>query len=144
LSSLAFYGARKGRRIASLPAPSGRAETLADANFAAALAQHGLTVPKSGVAASPDEAARIATEIGFPVVVKIVSRLVSHKTEIGGVRLSLNSPEEVARATQALARSIAAAAPAASIDGFLVQEMVEGIEVLLGARTDPLYGPMIV
>jgi acyl-CoA synthetase (NDP forming) len=144
LSGLAFYGARKGKQIALPAAPAGRPETLDDANLAAALADHGLPPPKSGIAASPKEAAALAQRIGFPVAVKIVSRAISHKTEAGGVRLNLNSAEAVETAAQALVASAAKAAPGAAIDGFLVQEMVEGIEVILGARTDPLYGPMLV
>jgi len=144
LSGLAFYGARKGRAIVPLPAPSGRAETLADTELAAALARHGLPAPKSGVVQSPAEAAVLAARIGFPVAVKIVSRAISHKTEAGGVRLNLTSADAVEHAAQALVASAAKAAPGAPIDGVLVQEMVEGIEVILGARTDPLYGPMLV
>ena len=144
LSGLAFYGARKGRRIAPLPPPAGRAESLDDANLAAALARHGLPPPKSGVAASPQDAGALAARIGFPVALKIVSRAISHKTEAGGVRLHLSSAPDVERAAEALLASAAKAAPGAPIDGFLVQEMVEGTEVILGARTDPLYGPMLV
>jgi acyl-CoA synthetase (NDP forming) len=59
------------------------------------------------------------------------------------VRLNLNSAEEVERAAELLISSIGRAAPHASIDGFLVQEMVGGVEILLGVRTDPLYGPII-
>ena len=72
-----------------------------------------------------------------------MSAQISHKTEVGGVRLNLNSATEVERAAEALAAAVKAV-PGASIDGFLVQEMVEGVEIILGARTDPLYGPMLV
>src|SRR5262245_12495619 len=144
LAGLAFYGARKGRTIAPLPAPAGRAETLADTELAAALTHHGLTAPKSSLAKSPAEAAALTARIGLPVALKIVSRAISHKTEAGGVTLNLGSAQAAERAAQALLASAAKVAPGAMIDGFLVQEMVEGVEVLLGARTDPLYGPMLV
>ena len=75
---------------------------------------------------------------------KIVSSSISHKTEVGGVRLNLASADDVVRAAGLLAASAAKAAPGASVDGFLVQEMVEGVEMIIGARTDPLYGPMMV
>jgi acetate---CoA ligase (ADP-forming) len=143
LAALAFYAERKGRHIPPLPPPTGRAETLARENLPAALVWHGLTLPKSVVAVSPEEAGVLASEIGFPVAVKVVSRAMSHKTEFGGVRLSLKSRDEVERAASSLIASAASAAPHASIDGFLVQEMVDGVEILLGARTDPLYGPII-
>jgi acetyltransferase len=144
LAGLAFYGARRGRTIPPLPAPAGRAETVDDAQLAAALVRHGLTPPKSGIAKSPPDAAALAAHIGFPVALKIVSSTISHKTEAGGVKLNLDSAEAVERAAQALVASTAKAVPRAVIDGFLVQEMVEGVEVLVGARTDPLYGPMLV
>jgi len=144
LGGLAFYGARKGREIAPLHPPQGHAETLQGDVFEAALAQHGLTLPKSAVAHSPEEAAVAAGRIGFPVALKIISRGISHKTEVGGVRLNLGSGDEVVRASAALAASVARAAPGARVEAFLVQEMVDGVEMILGARTDPLYGPMLV
>ncbi|HWF96334.1 MAG TPA: acetate--CoA ligase family protein [Xanthobacteraceae bacterium] len=143
LAALAFYGARQGRRIAPLPAPCGRAETLQGAALAAALASHGLTPPKSGRAASPAQAAAIAATIGCPVALKIVSARISHKTEAGGVRLNLKSPQEVEREGALLAEAVRRSAPGA-LDGFLVQEMVEGIEVIVGAKLDPLFGPILV
>jgi acyl-CoA synthetase (NDP forming) len=144
LAALSFYGARRGRRIAPLPSARGRAATLQGAAFAAALASQGLTPPKSGRAASPREAAEIAAGIGFPVALKIASAQISHKTEVGGVRLNLKSPEEVEREAAALAAGLSKVAPGARLDGFVVQEMVEGIEVIVGARLDPLFGPMMV
>ncbi len=144
LSALAFYAGRKGRTIAALAPPSGRADALHGAAFESALARHGLTLPRSAIAASPAEAAAAAARIGFPVALKIVSRAISHKTEAGGVRLHLGSESEVERAAHMLAVSAAKAAPGAAIEGYLVQEMVEGVEMILGARTDPLYGPMMV
>src|SRR5262245_2994699 len=144
LGGLAFYGARKGRRIAPLAPPTGRAETLQDAAFDAALAHHGLTLPRSAIAKSPQEAAAAAAKIGFPVALKIVSSAILHKTEAGGVRLHLPSPAEVERTAHELAASAAKAAPGAAIDSYLVQEMVEGVEMIIGARTDPLYGPLLV
>ena len=144
LGALAFYAERKGRSIAELPSPSGCADDLQGAAFAAELGRHGLTLPRSAFAASAGEAAAAATRIGFPVALKIVSRAISHKTEAGGVRLHLVSTADVERAAQALTASAAKAAPGAPIEGYLVQEMVDGVEMILGARTDPLYGPMMV
>jgi acetyltransferase len=71
-----------------------------------------------------------------PVAVKIVSPQISHKTEVAGVRLNLASAVEVERAAQALATNVAKAVPNAQLDGFLVQEMVTGTEVILGAGHD--------
>jgi succinyl-CoA synthetase beta subunit len=78
------------------------------------------------------------------VVLKIVSPAASHKTEVGGVRLHLSTPEAVIAAADAMAANLRRSVPDAPIDHFLVQEMVEGIEMILGARSDPLYGPILV
>jgi acetyltransferase len=144
LAALVFYGARQGKRIAPLPPPRGRAATLQGPAFAAALASHGLTPPQSARASSPSEAAEIAARIGLPVALKIASAQISHKTEVGGVRLNLKSPAEVAREADALVDVVNKLAPAAQLDGFEVQEMVEGIEIIVGAHQDPLFGPMMV
>jgi acyl-CoA synthetase (NDP forming) len=144
LAALVFYGKRRGRRIAPLPPPKGRAATVQGTALHAALAGQGLTPPKSGLAASPSAAADMASGIGFPVALKIASAQISHKTEVGGVRLNLNSREEVEREAGALAAALSKIAPQAHLDGFVVQEMVEGIEVIVGAHHDPMFGPMMV
>jgi acyl-CoA synthetase (NDP forming) len=144
LAALTFYGARRGRRIAPLPPPKGRAETLHGKALETALASHGLTPPKNRHAASPREAADVASGIGFPVALKIASAQISHKTEVGGVRLNLKSAAEVEREADDLAAMVRKIAPGSRLDGFVVQEMVDGIEVIVGARLDPLFGPMIV
>ncbi len=144
LAALTFYGARQGRRIEPLPPPRGRAETLQGSAFAAALTRHGLTPPKSALAASPKEAAQAAAAIGFPVALKIASAQISHKTEVGGVRLNLKSPQEVEREAEALAAAVSRLAPGSQLDGFLLQEMVAGTEIIVGAHRDPLFGPLMV
>jgi acyl-CoA synthetase (NDP forming) len=143
LKALKFYGERKGARIAPLPPANGSAATLEGKDFTEALAKGGLTPPRSGVAATPAEAARIAVSIGFPVALKIICARVSHKTEVGGVRLNLKSAAEVEREASALAAALARSVADAPLEGFLVQEMVEGIEMIVGAHTDALFGPMI-
>ena len=77
-------------------------------------------------------------------MLKVVSPQFSHKTEIGGVRLDLRSGDAVEAAAKELQATINRLDPAAKVEGFLLQEMVSGVEIILGARTDPLYGPIIV
>ena len=102
------------------------------------MAAHGLTPPREAVADTPAEAAAKAGELGFPVVLKLESPEVVHKTEVGGVVLGLDSAERVEHAgTELLAKG-----PAGS--KLLVQEMVGGTEVILGARVDPQYGPFVM
>jgi len=144
LKALADYAACRARTPRVLPAPRGQPATLGRMALDTALAAHGLTVPKSVIARTPEEAAAMAEKIGFPVALKIHSPDISHKTELGGVRLDLADGGAVRRAGQALLAALRDAAPAARIEGLLVQEMVRGVEVILGARNDPLYGPVLL
>lgn len=144
LSALTRFGALEGKTRPPLPAPTGRAETLQGDAWPAVLAAHGLTPPASAFAPQPKDAAVAAGKIGYPVALKIVSPEVSHKTEVGGVLLDLRTPADVEAGAMELAARIRKAAPGARIAGYLVQEMVSGIEIILGARTDPLYGPVIL
>lgn len=142
LNALAFYGARAGKPVPPLPAPKKTA--LTPETLEKELVRYGVAAPKSAQVKSGAEAARAAKRIGFPVALKIVSRDISHKTEAGGVLLGLTSPTEVAAAAKSLAARARKHDKKATLDGFLVQEMVEGVEAILGARTDPLYGPVLV
>jgi acetate---CoA ligase (ADP-forming) len=103
-----------------------------------------LTLPRSAFAATPEQAAADAARLGFPVVLKIVSPSFSHKTEVGGVKLDLRTAAAVESEARALQNTISRINPAATVEGFIVQEMVSGVEIILGARTDPLYGPMLI
>src|SRR5262249_15687223 len=80
----------------------------------------------------------------FPVALKIVSPDILHKTEAGGVILDLRDRAAVAAAAEKLLASTRTAVPNARIEGILVQEMVSGLEAIVGARTDPLYGPILL
>jgi acyl-CoA synthetase (NDP forming) len=112
--------------------------------LAAGLATRGVTPPRSAFAASPRQAAAAAERLGFPVALKIVSPQFTHKTEIGGVRLDLCNAEAVERAAGAMCDAVLARDPRAKVDGYVVQEMVLGVEMIVGARSDPLYGPVLV
>ncbi len=149
LGALAAFGAREGRKVAELPAPSGWRDAVVGEALNATLASHGMTLPKSAFVKTPAGAADAAGEIGFPVALKIVSAELSHKTEVGGVLLNLKSAAEVKAGAESLAArvhdaSLHGSSGAARLDGYLVQEMVSGVEVILGARSDPLYGPVLV
>jgi acetyl-CoA synthetase len=108
----------------------GTARTLDEATAKAALAGHGLPVPDGAIATTPEEAAAIAGEIGFPVVLK--GRGIAHKTEAGAVRLGLRSAEAVAAAARGMDFA----------ESWLVERMVEGTvaELILGVVRDPAYG----
>jgi acetyltransferase len=142
LNGLWFHAARRGRvPHAPLPAP---ASELTPAILDATLASYGVTLPKSHAVASAAEAVSAAERLGFPVVLKIRSRDIRHKTEAGGVAVDLRDREAVQTAAETLLAAARTKYPSARIDGFLVQEMVSGIEAIVGARSDPLYGPMLL
>jgi acyl-CoA synthetase (NDP forming) len=108
------------------------------------LASYGVTVPAELVAASPTAAAELAAGMGFPVVLKVISKDVAHKTEAGGVRLNLGSPAEVKAAAEEILRSVRAHHPAAEIEGLLVAEQVEvEHELFIGMVRDAQFGPVI-
>ncbi len=105
----------------------------------------GLPVPQSYIARNLDEAVRFATKIGFPVVMKVVSRDILHKSDAGGVALGLDNKDEVIDAYQAIMHNCRAYNPQAVIQGIEVTEMVKkGVEVILGARQDSAFGPIVM
>ncbi len=140
LRGLWFHAARRGR-LPPAPPPAPPSD-LSPATFEATLARYGIALPKSQAVATAAEAARAAERIGFPVALKIRSRDILHKTEVGGVALDLHDRDAVEAAADAL--STRAAQASARIEGFLVQEMVVGIEAIVGARDDPLYGSLLL
>lgn len=109
------------------------------------LAQAGLPVVEARLATSRDEAIASAGELGYPVVLKVVSAQMAHKTDVGGVKLNLSSPDEVGSAFDAICEAARHAAPNATIDGVSVQRMAApGIEVIIGMATDAQFGPVLM
>jgi acetate---CoA ligase (ADP-forming) len=144
LRSLVRYAAALRRGIAPPMPPRGRAEDLAGSALGVLLDKHNVTGPNSALAATPVEAAAAAARIGFPVAVKVVSPQASHKTEIGGVALGLRDETAVRLAAEDMAARLAANDPQAQLEGFLIQEMVDGVEIILGVREDPQFGPFML
>ncbi len=109
------------------------------------LTAYGLQVPESQIAASPDQAVDIAERIGYPVVLKIASPDILHKTDVGGVKVNLGDQEEVRDAFELMVYRAQRYVPEANILGCLVQEMVPsgGLEVLVGMNRDPQFGPLV-
>ncbi|HLH97300.1 MAG TPA: acetate--CoA ligase family protein [Xanthobacteraceae bacterium] len=142
MNALWFYAQRSGRRP-PMPAPA-PASDLTPANLDAMLARYGIALPESRTAASPEGAAVAATTIGFPVALKIKSPDILHKTEAGGVALDLRNSAEVTEAARALLAAARSAHPEARVDGLLVQKMARGVEAIVGAHSDPLYGPLLL
>ncbi|MFB6145876.1 MAG: acetate--CoA ligase family protein [Candidatus Nanohaloarchaea archaeon] len=95
-------------------------------------------------AETPQEAAEVATKVGYPVVMKIDSPDIKHKTDIGAVKQGLESREEVKDAYHEIMDAVYENAPGSEIKGVQVQEQVEGLEIALGMKKDPQFGPMIM
>jgi acyl-CoA synthetase (NDP forming) len=132
LRNLIESARKSGRRALNAP----EAEALCDA--------YGIPTPKQGLAKSAAEAAKIASRLRFPVVLKIVSDDILHKTEAGGVVVGLQSPAEVKRAYARLIKNARAYRKNASILGVQVQQMIRGgHEVMVGAVTDPSFGKLV-
>ena len=109
----------------------------------ALLAHYGVAVPKSVMVADAGEAAAKAAALSFPVVVKVMSPDILHKSDAGGVKTGIGSAAEAADAIRAMMREPAIAA--ARLDGFLVEEMAPaGQEVMVGGLRDPQFGPLVM
>jgi acetyl coenzyme A synthetase (ADP forming)-like protein len=109
------------------------------------LAMYGLPVVPSVMTTSPDEAVSAARKIGYPVVMKVVSDDIIHKSDVGGVVLDVGSAEEAERTYEAIVENIMKINPETSIRGIQVSKMISsGEEVILGVKRDPLFGPVIM
>src|SRR5262249_47785646 len=105
---------------------------------------YGIPVPKEGVAGSASEAAKLAQGMGFPVVLKIVSPDILHKTEAGGVLVGLKSADEVSKGYETILANARKYKKDAKIDGVQVQQMLSGgQEVIVGAVTDGSFGKLV-
>jgi len=109
------------------------------------LAEAGIPIAGAQLAASREEAVAAARQIGLPVVLKIVSPDISHKSDVGGVKLNLGSEEEVAAAFDEIVAAAQRAQPEATVLGVSVQEMARpGVEVIMGMTKDPQFGPVLM
>jgi acetyltransferase len=119
--------------------------TIGDAESRQILQAYGLRIPKSEIAETPEIATTMAGKIGYPVVLKIASPDILHKTDIGGVKVGLQNASDVRDAFELMVYRAQRYIPDARIWGCLVQEMAPsgGLEVLVGMNRDPQFGPLI-
>jgi acetyl coenzyme A synthetase (ADP forming)-like protein len=118
---------------------------IGDAEAREVLEAYGIATPRSFLARDPEEAARFAGEIGFPVVLKIASPDILHKTDVGGVELNIMRAEDVRDAFELMLYRAERYVPGAELWGCLVQEMIiGGKEVIVGMHRDPHFGPLIM
>ena len=109
------------------------------------LKAYGLSIPRSVLAKTSQEAVEVAGEIGYPVVLKIASPDILHKTDVGGVKVGLETPDQVQDAFDLMIYRTERFLPEAHIWGCQVQEMAPpgGLEVLIGMNRDPQFGPLV-
>ncbi|MCD6431274.1 bifunctional acetate--CoA ligase family protein/GNAT family N-acetyltransferase, partial [Candidatus Bathyarchaeota archaeon] len=121
-------------------------EVLTEAEAKKLLEYYDIPVVKTSVAKTVDEAAVLASQIGYPVVLKILSPQIVHKTDAGGVVLDINSEAELRKAFDLIMQRAREYNPNAEIQGVTVQPMIkkQGYEVIIGAKTDMLFGPVIL
>lgn len=122
-------------------------DLLTEPEAKAVLAAYGIPVVQTRIASSPEAAAATAELIGFPVAVKILSPDITHKSDVGGVALSLESADQVRTAAAAMLRRLATLKPGARMTGFTVQQMVRrpgAHELIAGVTVDPMFGPVIL
>jgi acetate---CoA ligase (ADP-forming) len=111
----------------------------------AVLEAYGMPVPKYKLCKTPDEAADFAETIGYPVVLRVVSPQIIHKSEVQGIALNLADGRAVRDQFQQMQRHLASAAPDAEIRGMLTRRMIpSGYELILGAKRDPAFGPTLM
>ncbi|WP_320046816.1 GNAT family N-acetyltransferase [uncultured Ilyobacter sp.] len=122
-------------------------ELLTEPEAKAVLAAYGVPVVATRVANTPPQAAEVARQLGFPVALKVLSKDITHKSDVGGVVLGLDSMEEVEQAAAAMETRIAKNYPEAKLDGFTVQRMAQrpqAQELIVGMTTDSIFGPVIL
>jgi acyl-CoA synthetase (NDP forming) len=105
----------------------------------------GISATATVLASSQKEAVALSEEIGFPVVLKVASPDITHKTDAGGVKVGLKNKTEVRKAYAEIMASVRPKYPEAKIDGVSVQSVARpGIEIIIGVFTDPQFGPVIM
>ncbi|MEM2440386.1 MAG: GNAT family N-acetyltransferase [Candidatus Bathyarchaeia archaeon] len=121
-------------------------EILTEIEAKKVLEFYGIPVVKTYVAKTADEAARLASQIGYPVVVKVLSPHITHKTEAGGVALNLNNEADVRSAFERVVKAAKEYNPTAEIQGVVVQKMINGrgYELMIGAKKDKIFGPVVL
>ncbi|WP_454914366.1 acetate--CoA ligase family protein [Variovorax gossypii] len=148
LAALLRFGARGTTETAAAAIermPLAAEAFATEASAKAVLSQAGLPVPREAIAANRDEALAAARALGFPLVLKIVSPDIAHKTEVGGVFVGVQSEAQLIEEYANLLARVALKAPEARIAGVLVAQMVQGgVELILGTKKDPVFGPMVM
>src|SRR5574344_533141 len=134
----------KAKQIIKQSISDGRAQ-LTTRESIDVLDAYGIRVCKSGFATNEEEVASIGNSIGYPVVMKMTSKTTSHKTDVGGVRVNIQSEEQLRSEYKDLIAKLTEKGLLDGLEGVIIQEMVKGSrEMVCGIATDPQYGPMMM
>jgi acyl-CoA synthetase (NDP forming) len=126
-------------------AKAGGRKILTEVESKDILEEAGIPTARARLATTADEAVAAAREVGFPVVLKIVSPDITHKSDVGGVKLNLGTPDKVKAAFDEIVTAAKKAQPHAKVDGVSVQKMARpGIEVIMGMSQDAQFGPVLM
>ncbi len=160
LAALAWWGEQRTRTRTPAPEPAvdrtmaveilagargaGR-ERLDEAEALGLMEAYGIPVAGGRRVQDAGEAVSVAAELGFPVALKVMAPALSHKSDVGGVRLGLADAESVRRAHGEMLAAVKRAAPEAAVEGVLVQRMApKGLEVIVGVHREPGFGPLVM
>lgn len=146
LADFASYDCSRRTLVPCVPGPHGKnTAALTEFDSKAEMRACGVPVPDQAIVRSAEEARAAAERMKAPLVLKINSDQILHKTDAGGVKLNIRTPEEAEAAYREILENVARSKPGAATDGVLVQEMVPaGVEILIGVTNDPQFGPMLL
>ena len=120
-------------------------KTLSESQSSEILSKYGIRTAQRSTVQTEDDAVQAANKMGYPVVMKIDSPDIPHKTEVNGIRLNVQNGQEVRQAFQEIYQSAKEHCPTADLHGISIQEMLpQGVEVIIGVTTDPTFGPVIM
>lgn len=137
---------KQAREVIDQALAAGR-NLLSEPEAKTVLVAYGIPTVETYVAKNPEECARLATKMAGPVAVKIISPDITHKSDVGGVALDLETPEDARAAAEGMLKRLKAIHPQAQLTGFSVQRMARrpgAYELIVGASTDPIFGPVIL
>ena len=121
-----------------------RKNNLTESEARKILTEYKIPLVKGEIIKSLKETKKFVEKVGYPVVLKVVSRQIIHKTDVGGVILDIDSEKKVYQAYHEIIKNIEKNAPKATIDGFFIQEMIKGgVEVIVGGKYDSTFGQTI-
>ncbi len=137
--------AQRNKASSELKLPNLRSGPLAEHHGKRLLNQLGIATPAGELAATADDAARIAAGIGYPVVIKAQADLLMHKSDVGGVAVGLKDEAALRAAWAKMSADVAQACPDLKLDGILVEAMSKpGLEMVIGGRRDPNWGVVML